>query len=70
MKALHMVAFTLLAVGGLNWLALALTGWDISQLFGGPETTIAKAIYILVGLSAISELATHKQNCRRCTMPA
>ena len=61
-----MVAFTLVIIGGLNWLIFALSGWDVGQLFGGMTATASKAIYILVGLAAISEAVTHKQNCRRC----
>ncbi len=68
-KGLHMLAFILLVVGGLNWLVLALFGWDVGQLFpGGMEGGIAKIIYVLVGLSAIYELATHKKGCKFCTM--
>ncbi|MEK7554658.1 MAG: DUF378 domain-containing protein [Patescibacteria group bacterium] len=65
-KGIHMVAFTLLLVGGLNWLVFALTGWDIGQIFGGMETTVSKVIYVLVGLSAVYELLVHKADCRLC----
>ena len=64
MKALHMIAFTLLIIGGLNW-GLSALGYNVVDMIFGMGT-VAKIIYILVGLSAISELATHKQNCRRC----
>ncbi len=66
MKYLHIVAFILLVVGGLNWLLLGLFGWDIGEVFGGQDALVSKVIYILVGLSALYELATHKQNCRNC----
>lgn len=61
-----MVAFVLLVVGGLNWGVLALTGWEVGQLFGGQEALISKAIYVLVGLSAIVMVATHKATCKEC----
>jgi len=32
----------------------------------GPESLITRAIYILVGLSAVYEIMTHKANCRQC----
>lgn len=58
----HMVAFILLVVGGLNW---GLSAFDMNVVdMLGP--TLAKIVYILVGLSAIYELLTHKQNCRQC----
>ena len=67
MKGLHMVTFTLLVVGGLNWLLHGLLGWDIgSYLPGGMAGWTARVIYILVGLSAVYELATHKKNCKMC----
>ena len=67
MKKLHMVAFILLVIGGLNWLVFGLFGWDIGKIFGGMMMPISRAIYILVGLAAIYELATHKQNCKICS---
>lgn len=66
-KGIHMVTFLLLAVGGLNWLLVGVIGWDIGALFGGMDAVVSRVIYILVGLSAIYELATHKKNCRTCS---
>lgn len=65
-KSLHMLTFTLLAIGGLNWLLLAIFNWEVGQLFGGMDATISRVIYILVGLSAIYELATHGKKCKLC----
>ena len=61
-----MVAITLLIIGGLNWLVLALFNWDIGMIFGGQMAMISKIIYILVGLSALYEIFTHKSNCKMC----
>lgn len=61
-----MAAFVLLVVGGLNWLLWGLFGWEIGQLFGGLEAMVSRVIYVLVGLAAIYEAATHKANCRQC----
>ena len=67
MKGMHLVAFILLVIGGLNWLLIGLGGWDLVMIiFGGLGVWIVRAIYILVGLAAIWEAATHKQNCRMC----
>lgn len=66
MKGLHIVTFLLLVVGGLNWLLVGLFGWDIGALFGGMSSWISKIIYILVGLSAVYELAIHKKYCNLC----
>lgn len=66
MKSVHMVTFILLVVGGVNWLLFGLLGWEIGSLVGGMDSMIAKVIYILVGLSAIYELVTHKKSCKEC----
>lgn len=66
-KGLHMVAFLLVVIGGLNWLLVGLFSWDIGQLFGGMSAMISRIVYILVGLSAIYLLATHKKDCKVCS---
>ncbi|MBI4094969.1 MAG: DUF378 domain-containing protein [Candidatus Liptonbacteria bacterium] len=67
---LHKITFTLLLVGGLNWLLVGIFNWDIGLLFGGPDAAITKIIYVLVGISAIYEIATHKKNCKMCSSGA
>lgn len=66
MKSLHKVSFILLVIGGLNWLLLAIFGWEVGMLFGGQEALISKIIYVLVGLSAINEIIIHKSVCKMC----
>lgn len=66
LKLLHLVTFTLLVVGGLNWLLVGLLEWDISRFLGGMSSPLSRIIYIAVGLSAIYELLTHKKNCYAC----
>ncbi len=63
---LHKIAFTLVIAGSLNWLAFAVFNWDIGLLFGGPEAIISKVIYVLVGLSAIYLVISHKKDCKNC----
>jgi uncharacterized membrane protein YuzA (DUF378 family) len=50
MKALHKIAFWLLIIGGLNWLLIGLFNLNVIDYLG---TTLARIVYILVGLSAI-----------------
>lgn len=67
MKIIHYVAFVLVIVGALNWLVFGLTnGWDIGQLFGGMDSIISRIIYVLVGISAIWLIVTHKSTCHYC----
>jgi uncharacterized membrane protein YuzA (DUF378 family) len=66
MKILHTIAWILLIIGGLNWL-LVVFGWELgANLFGGMDSIVSKIIYVLVGLSAIVELVTHKSICKSC----
>lgn len=65
-KSIHMVTFLLLVIGGLNWLLVGIFAWDVGMLFGGMAAPISRIIYVLVGLSAIYELATHKGCCKMC----
>jgi len=65
MKALHMATFILLVVGGLNW-GLEVLGWGIGSWPFIPSA-LASVIYVLVALSAIYEIFTHKSNCKQCT---
>lgn len=67
MKALHMIAFILLVVGGLNW-GLDALGYNVVDMLLGRWPMVEKVVYLLVGLAAIVEVVTHKANCNACTM--
>ncbi|HLC95476.1 MAG TPA: DUF378 domain-containing protein [Patescibacteria group bacterium] len=64
---MHKLTFILLVVGGLNWLAVGLFGWDIGNFFGGQADSVSRVIYVLVGVAAVYEVVTHKSNCKACT---
>ena len=70
MKGLHMVAFLLLVVGGLNWLLVGLFQWDVGVLFGGMSAMVSRVIYVLVGLATVVILVAHKNTCKMCGKPA
>jgi uncharacterized membrane protein YuzA (DUF378 family) len=63
---LHMLAFILLVVGGLNWLLVGLFQWDLGTLFGGQDMMVSRVIYVLVGAAAVYEVVSHKANCKAC----
>lgn len=67
MKAVHIIAWILLVIGGLNWLLVGLGGWDVVALLFGAGNIVARIVYILVGLSALVSLFTHKSDCKACT---
>ncbi len=66
MKALHIIAFILLVIGGLNWLLVAFGYNVVEWIFG--MGMLANIIYVLVGLSAFFEIFTHKKTCKMCSM--
>ncbi len=65
-KTLHMVAFLLLVVGGLNW-GLTALGFNLVNLLLGSVPFLEKVVYLLVGLSAVVLLMTHKNDCKPCS---
>lgn len=60
-----MVAFILVIVGGLNWLLIGAFDMNLVENVLG-DGGLTKIVYILVGLSAISEVISHKKTCRYC----
>ncbi|OGC86839.1 hypothetical protein A3D70_02645 [Candidatus Adlerbacteria bacterium RIFCSPHIGHO2_02_FULL_54_18] len=72
MKALHMVGFIFLVVGGLNWGLIGLGGfmnadWNVVGMILGSWPQVEWLVYILVGLSAVWALVSHKGDCRTCS---
>ncbi|HEY4515945.1 MAG TPA: DUF378 domain-containing protein [Candidatus Paceibacterota bacterium] len=61
-KGLHTITYILLIIGGLNW-GLEFLGWGIGSFL---PSGLASLIYLLVGLSALYELFTHKNSCKHC----
>ena len=59
---IHKITFILLVVGGLNW-GLEALGFGLGNYI---PSGLAMTLYALVGLSALYEVFSHKQNCRHC----
>jgi uncharacterized membrane protein YuzA (DUF378 family) len=66
MKILHMIAFILIVIGGINWLLFAF-GWNLVSAIFGAGSTLANTVYIIIGLAAIWEAVMHGRNCKMCT---
>jgi len=60
MKALHMVAYILLFVGGLNWGLVGLFNYNLVSSLLGSMPMVEKVVYILVGLATVYVAVTHK----------
>jgi hypothetical protein len=67
-----MGAFILAVVGGLNWGLvgigeLAGSNLNVVNLILGSVPMLESIVYILVGLSALYLVLTHKRDCRQCS---
>lgn len=69
MKTLHIITMIFLIVGGLNW-GLTAFGYNVVEMLLGTWPAVVKTVYVLVGLSAIYEVFTHRSNCKMCEADA
>jgi uncharacterized membrane protein YuzA (DUF378 family) len=53
MKKLDVVAAVLLVIGGLNWGLVGLFGFDLVATLFGELSPLSRAVYALVGASAV-----------------
>ena len=67
MKLVHIVAYTILFVGGLNWGLIGLFDLNIVNALFGTMPQVEKIVYILVGVATIYVIATHLRDCRVCS---
>ena len=58
MRGLYWITLVLLVIGGLNWLLVGLFNYDLVAAIFGDMSAGARAIYTLVGISALIVLAT------------
>ncbi|NYZ61923.1 DUF378 domain-containing protein [Luteimonas deserti] len=57
MKAINIITLVLIIVGGINWGLVGLAQFDlVAAIFGGQDAPLARAVYVLVGLSALWQL--------------
>ncbi len=71
MKILHIVTFLLTIVGALNWGLVGVGGFfhknlNVVHMVFSSIPVLEGVTYILVGLSAIYLVVTHKKECRMC----
>ena len=66
MKTLDIIVAVLLVVGGLNWGLVGLFQFDlVAAIFGGQSAALSRAVYTLVGLSAVYQALSWKAIQRR-----
>jgi uncharacterized membrane protein YuzA (DUF378 family) len=56
MKALNLLTLVLVIVGGLNWGLVGLANFDLVAALFGDGSVLSRAVYVLVGLSAVYQL--------------
>ena len=71
MKTLHIIAFILLVIGGLNWGLMGLgdfagSNWNVVHMILGRWMVVEDVVYVLVGVSAVWLLVTHRKHCKEC----
>lgn len=66
MKALHKIAFILVVIGGLEW-GLHAFNYNPVDMLG---ESISMIVYVLVALSALYLIFTHKSDCKNCNVSA
>lgn len=71
MKSLHYVAFLLVIVGALNWGLVGIGGfagsnWNVVHMILGSWPSVEWIVYVLVGLSGLYVVFTHKKTCTQC----
>ena len=50
---IYWVALVLVIIGGLNWGLVGAANFDLVAALLGPRSMLSRAVYVLVGLSAI-----------------
>lgn len=55
---LNVITLILLAVGGLNWGLVGLFNFDLVAAIFGDMSLLSRLVYVVVGLSALHQLAT------------
>lgn len=69
MKKMDVVTAVLLVVGGLNWGLVGGAGFDLVATLLGDMSPISRAVYLLVGLSALYQALQWRGIQRRWTEP-
>jgi uncharacterized protein len=66
MKVLHAIAFILVVVGALNWGLVGAADVNVVNMLLGTLPVVEKVVYVLVGLSGILLVVTHRKDCKHC----
>jgi uncharacterized membrane protein YuzA (DUF378 family) len=70
MKTLDLITTLLVVVGGLNWGLVGAAEFDLVASIFGPMSPASRAVYILVGLSALYQALQWKAMQHRWALAA
>lgn len=70
MKALNLITLLLVIVGGANWGLVGAFGFDLVAALFGEGSALSRAVYILVGFSALWQLVPFVKALRVGEVPA
>ena len=65
-KTLHMLTYSLVVVGALNWGLLGLLNFNLVNALLGAWPSVEKLVYLLIGAAAIYDFASHAKYCKYC----
>lgn len=66
MKWVHVVSFSLVVVGAVNWGLVGLINVNLVELILGAWPGLVRVVYVLVGVSGVYLAATHFSDCKVC----
>ena len=71
MKGLHSIAFVLVIIGGINWGLIGIGGFlgqelNVVHMILSFSPQLEWLVYVLVGVSAVYLVTSHKKDCRYC----
>jgi uncharacterized membrane protein YuzA (DUF378 family) len=61
MRNLHLLTYTLVIIGALNWGLVGLFGFDLVATLFGDMTAFSRIVYSLIGISAVVEIILNAQ---------
>lgn len=64
---LHYLTLTLLWAGGLNWGLVGLFNYNLVEALLGSWPSLVTLVYVLVGVSTVYIVVTHKSYCEICS---
>jgi len=53
MKAVKLISWILVLIGGINWGLIGIFNWDLVNAILGSVPVVERIVYILVGLGAL-----------------